>query len=99
MRQKLQQGISLVVDRYTFSGVAFTSAKPGFGIEWRRSPDVGLPKPDLVVYLQVSPAVAAQRGEFRAERCETSDLQKSVLRRFQQFKKEPSLNWQVGNHR
>lgn len=28
IRQKLEQGISLVVDRYAFSGVAFTSAKP-----------------------------------------------------------------------
>ncbi|CAB1323764.1 unnamed protein product [Coregonus sp. 'balchen'] len=28
MKEKLKQGISLVVDRYAFSGVAFTSAKP-----------------------------------------------------------------------
>uniref|UniRef100_A0A671VWS9 dTMP kinase n=1 Tax=Sparus aurata TaxID=8175 RepID=A0A671VWS9_SPAAU len=28
MKRKLEQGISLVVDRYAFSGVAFTSAKP-----------------------------------------------------------------------
>ncbi|XP_030647523.1 thymidylate kinase isoform X2 [Chanos chanos] len=28
MKKKLEQGISLVVDRYAFSGVAFTSAKP-----------------------------------------------------------------------
>lgn len=27
MREKLHQGITLVVDRYAFSGVAFTSAK------------------------------------------------------------------------
>lgn len=28
MKKKLEQGITLVVDRYAFSGVAFTSAKP-----------------------------------------------------------------------
>ena len=28
IKEKLDQGISLVVDRYAFSGVAFTSAKP-----------------------------------------------------------------------
>ena len=28
MKRKLEQGISLVVDRYAFSGAAFTSAKP-----------------------------------------------------------------------
>lgn len=27
MKEKLQQGITVVVDRYAFSGVAFTSAK------------------------------------------------------------------------
>lgn len=27
MKEKLSQGITLVVDRYAFSGVAFTSAK------------------------------------------------------------------------
>ena len=27
MKKKLQAGVSLVVDRYAFSGVAFTSAK------------------------------------------------------------------------
>lgn len=28
MKKKLEQGTTLVVDRYAFSGVAFTSAKP-----------------------------------------------------------------------
>lgn len=28
IKEKLQQGVTLVVDRYAFSGVAFTSAKP-----------------------------------------------------------------------
>lgn len=28
MKKKLEQGTTLVVDRYSFSGVAFTSAKP-----------------------------------------------------------------------
>lgn len=27
MKEKLSQGVTLVVDRYAFSGVAFTSAK------------------------------------------------------------------------
>ncbi|XP_036409675.1 thymidylate kinase-like [Megalops cyprinoides] len=95
IREKLQQGISLVVDRYAFSGVAFTSAKPGFSLQWCMNPDVGLPKPDLVLFLQLSPAVAAQRGEFGNERYENSDFQGTVLQRFQQLMKDPSLNWQV----
>ncbi|KAJ8277079.1 hypothetical protein GJAV_G00071260 [Gymnothorax javanicus] len=95
MREKLDQGINLVVDRYAFSGVAFTSAKPGFSVEWCKNPDVGLPKPDLVLFLKLHPAEAAQRGQFGAERYEQSDFQKIVLQRFEHLMKDPSLNWQV----
>nr|XP_023678059.1 thymidylate kinase [Paramormyrops kingsleyae] len=95
IKKKLQQGVTLVVDRYAFSGVAFTSAKPGFCLEWCRNPDVGLPKPDLVLFLQLSPAEAAKRGQFGVERYETSDFQQTVQHRFNQLMKDPSLNWQV----
>ncbi|XP_048845695.1 thymidylate kinase [Brienomyrus brachyistius] len=97
MKEKLQQGVSLVVDRYAFSGVAFTSAKPGFCLEWCRNPDVGLPKPDLVLFLKLSPDEAASRGQFGAERYETSDFQQAVQDRFKQLMKDPSLNWQEMN--
>ncbi|XP_028817268.1 thymidylate kinase [Denticeps clupeoides] len=95
MKQKLEKGISLVVDRYAFSGVAFTSAKPGFGLEWCKSPDVGLPKPDLVMFLQLPPSVAAARGEFGTERYETSVFQQAVQSKFDQLMEDPTVNWQV----
>ncbi len=36
MLEKLQQGTTLVVDRYSFSGAVFTAAKkaPGLDLEW-----------------------------------------------------------------
>lgn len=36
MLSKLRQGITLVVDRYSFSGAVFTAAKqiPGLNLEW-----------------------------------------------------------------
>lgn len=36
MARKLQDGITLIVDRYSFSGVAFTAAKekPGLDLDW-----------------------------------------------------------------
>uniref|UniRef100_A0A1A7X5X5 Thymidylate kinase n=1 Tax=Iconisemion striatum TaxID=60296 RepID=A0A1A7X5X5_9TELE len=95
MKKKLDQGITLVVDRYAFSGVAFTSAKPGFCMDWCMKPDVGLPKPDLVMFLQLSPAEAALRGQFGNERYETSVFQKSVQQKFEQLMKDPSVNWKV----
>ncbi|XP_074492599.1 thymidylate kinase [Sebastes fasciatus] len=97
MKKKLEQGITLVVDRYAFSGAAFTSAKPGFCLDWCMKPDVGLPKPDLVMFLQLSPAEAALRGKFGEERYETSAFQKAVQQKFEELMKDPSVNWQVIN--
>ena len=66
MRKRLEEGVTLVVDRYAFSGVAFTAAKvpqrilgapssPPQGIErdWCWAPERGLLAPDLVLYLDM----------------------------------------------
>ncbi|XP_034387064.1 thymidylate kinase [Cyclopterus lumpus] len=95
MRKKLEQGITLIVDRYAFSGVAFTSAKPGFCLDWCMKADVGLPKPDLVMFLQLSPAEASLRGQFGEERYETGVFQSVVQQRFEELRKDSSINWQV----
>lgn len=49
MRERLNSGTSLVVDRYAYSGVAYTAAKPGLDFEWCKHCDAGLLKPDLLV--------------------------------------------------
>ncbi|XP_029904880.1 thymidylate kinase [Myripristis murdjan] len=95
MKKKLEQGITLVVDRYAFSGAAFTSAKPGFSLDWCMKPDMGLPKPDVVMFLQLSPTEAALRGQFGEERYENSVFQRAVLQKFEQLMKDPSVNWKV----
>ncbi|XP_029356268.1 thymidylate kinase isoform X1 [Echeneis naucrates] len=95
MKKKLEQGITLVVDRYAFSGVAFTSAKPGFSLDWCKNSDTGLPNPDLVMYLQLSPAQAALRGQFGEERYETSNFQRKVQQKFEQLIQDSSVNWKV----
>ncbi|XP_028339418.1 thymidylate kinase isoform X2 [Physeter macrocephalus] len=96
IKEKLSQGVTLVVDRYAFSGVAFTSAKENFSLDWCKQPDVGLPKPDLVVFLQLQLAEAAVRGEFGRERYESSPFQQRALQRFQQLLGDSSLPWKVG---
>ncbi|PNT74664.1 hypothetical protein BRADI_1g19950v3 [Brachypodium distachyon] len=54
MESKLLGGTTLVVDRYSYSGLAFSAAK-GLEIEWCKAPEVGLLAPDLVIYLDVQP--------------------------------------------
>ncbi|XP_036865437.1 thymidylate kinase isoform X1 [Manis javanica] len=95
IKEKLSQGVTLVVDRYAFSGVAFTSAKENFSLDWCKQPDVGLPKPDVVVFLQLQLAEAAARGEFGRERYENGTFQERALQRFHQLMGDPSLNWKV----
>ncbi|CAN4110152.1 unnamed protein product [Withania somnifera] len=77
MEEKLKSGTTLIVDRYSYSGVAFSSAK-GLDIGWCKAPEIGLLAPDLVIYLDVSPEQAAERGGYGDERYEQLDFQKKV---------------------
>uniref|UniRef100_A0A8C0FBF2 Thymidylate kinase n=1 Tax=Bubo bubo TaxID=30461 RepID=A0A8C0FBF2_BUBBB len=95
MKEKLHQGITLVVDRYAFSGVAFTSAKENFCLDWCKQPDVGLPKPDVILFLHLSPEEAAERGNFGNERYENSSFQEKVLQSFSHLMKDKTLNWKT----
>lgn len=92
MLELLKQGTTLIVDRYAYSGVAFTSAKQGFNIDWCRQPDIGLPRPDTVLYLTLTSEAAAKRGGFGEERYEQTDFQKSVANKFEILK---DADWQV----
>ncbi|GKV16683.1 hypothetical protein SLEP1_g27291 [Rubroshorea leprosula] len=57
MEAKLRAGTTLLVDRYSYSGVAFSSAK-GLDIGWCKAPEAGLLAPDLVLYLDIPPEVS-----------------------------------------
>ena len=41
----LDAGQHVLIDRYAYSGVAFSAAKAGMDLDWCRGPDRGLPKP------------------------------------------------------
>lgn len=47
------------------------------------------------MFLQLSPAEAALRGQFGEERYETSVFQRTVQQKFEQLMKDPSVNWKV----
>lgn len=81
MEDKLRSGTTLIVDRYSYSGVAFSSAK-GLDIEWCKAPEIGLLAPDLVVYLDISPEKAAERGGYGGERYEQLEFQKKVAKSY-----------------
>lgn len=91
IRNALQNGQTVVLDRYAFSGVAYSAAK-GLDFDWCKAPDVGLPEPDLVVYLDMPFEVAAKRAEFGAERYEHENMQRAVKKQFTRLRDQ---NWTV----
>ena len=54
----LNEGVTIVCDRYSFSGVAFSGAKDGMNMEWLKGPEEGLPAPDRVIYLDIDVEVS-----------------------------------------
>ena len=97
MKRKLESGVNLVVDRYAYSGVAFTMAKGKKELdkEWCMGPDRGLIQPDKVFFLELSPEVAAQRGGYGGERYEEESFQAKVLKEFDSMKQR--AEWEVIN--
>lgn len=81
MKRLIEAGTNVISDRYIYSGVAFSMIK-GLDQTWCRAPDVGLPAPDLILFLDVATDVAATRGGFGEERYEKAETQILVRRAF-----------------
>ena len=92
MKKALEAGQHVIIDRYAFSGVAFSAAKEGMDLEWCRQPDRELPKPDLVCFLDVSPEEASKRGNYGNEKYEKVEFQAKVR---DNYKKLEEDNWEV----
>ncbi|KAI8089594.1 thymidylate kinase-like protein [Halteromyces radiatus] len=91
MTSLLEQGTTIIVDRYAFSGVCFSAAK-GLDFEWCRQPDVGLLTPDVVMFMDLSMDEAEKRGGFGEERYEKRELQLKVR---QEFQKMMDSSWKI----
>jgi dTMP kinase len=84
IRAALERGETVVIDRYAYSGIAFSAAKgvQGMDLDWCASPDKGLPQPDVVMFMRLPPAVAEARGGFGEERYEKTAFQAKVREQF-----------------
>lgn len=89
---QLSAGHSVILDRYAYSGVAYSVLK-GFNYDWCRSPDRGLPKPDCVVFLYAEAEALRKRSGFGAERYERTEIQLEARRVFLEKLCDP--NWFV----
>jgi len=85
IKSSLESGVTVIIDRYAYSGAAFSAAKPGLNLSWCKKPDVGLPRPDLVCFLDVSEDVAKQRADFGGERYEKTEFQQRVRTNYERL--------------
>lgn len=88
LRAHLDQGTNVVVDRFSYSGAAYSR----LDLDWCMSMESGLPRCDTMLYLDLSPSQACARGGWGAERFETREIQTRVRARFQRLK---TPDWHV----
>jgi dTMP kinase len=75
----------VIIDRYYYSGIVYSAAKhnPTLSLSWARHPDVGLPRPDVCLFLDISAEEAAKRGGFGEEKYEKQEMQDRVRELFE----------------
>lgn len=85
IEEDISRGVSVIVDRYSYSGAVYSAAKanPSLPLQWAWQPEVGLPRPDICIFLNISPEQAAKRSGFGVERYENSTMQNRVREIFQ----------------
>ncbi|KAF8253124.1 thymidylate kinase [Wilcoxina mikolae CBS 423.85] len=88
----LASGETLILDRYIYSGIAFSVAK-GLDYSYCRAPDVGLPKPDAVIFLDLPTETAEGREGFGGERYEKRELQEKVKEVFKEVREREGGEW------
>lgn len=80
----LASGTTVICDRYYHSGIVYSAAKrnPALTLPWARAPEVGLPRPDLVLFLDLEEAQARARGGWGGEVYERGEMQRRVRELF-----------------
>ncbi|XP_022232215.2 thymidylate kinase [Drosophila obscura] len=92
IRKELLAGTTLIVDRYSYSGVAYTVAK-GLDFDWCYAPERGLIKPDAVFYLKTASENLSNRGKYGEERYEKLEFQHKVAEVFNRICERESSYW------
>lgn len=91
----LLQGTHVILDRYVYSGIAYshTASREGpssssghhLDFKWLEAPDLGLLKPDILIFLNVSPYDTRDRPGFGQELYEKLEFQNKVFRCFERI--------------
>ncbi|ORX64686.1 deoxythymidylate kinase-like protein [Anaeromyces robustus] len=91
VKKMKEEGVTYVIDRYAYSGIAYSMAN-GIDKEWCQKMESGLPKPDVVLFLDLSVEDASKRGEYGLERYEKKAFQQKVRDNYHELIED---NWKV----
>ncbi len=76
--ESLSNNVDVILDRYSYSGIAYSNAK-GIDLGWCSTPERGLPKPDIVIYLKADNVEELSKREgYGEEIFERTEFQKKV---------------------
>lgn len=80
----LASGTIVVCDRYYLSGLVYSVAKrnPALQLSWAKAPEIGLPRPDIMLFLDLNEETARARGGWGCELYEKVEMQKHVRELF-----------------
>ncbi|POR31924.1 Thymidylate kinase [Tolypocladium paradoxum] len=83
----LAAGTTIICDRFYHSGIVYSAAKqnPSLSLSWARAPDRGLPRPDVVLFLDLDEARAESRGGWGDELYEKAEMQRTVRSLFREM--------------
>lgn len=91
IRTNIERGTTVIIDRYSYSGMAYSSVK--LDLNWCREVEKGLPKPDLVIYLELSKEVQYTRAGFGDERFETREMQEKTRIQYEKVMDMSKETW------
>lgn len=74
----------MVCDRFYHSGIVYSAAKQNrsLSLSWAKAPEAGLPRPDVVLFLDLDEEVARRRGGWGGEVYEKGEMQRRVRELF-----------------
>ncbi len=83
----------ILCDRYVASGRAYTIAQGNISLDWCRQLDVGLPKPDLTIYLENSSFRLPQDPNYEESRFDIPLVQQEIKATFERNRGIDDEKW------
>ncbi|KAI1466452.1 thymidylate kinase-domain-containing protein [Daldinia caldariorum] len=80
IKAELEAGHTIICDRFYHSGIVYSAAKniKTLSLSWAKAPEIGLPRPDMVLFLDLEEEVARGRGGWGGEVYEKGEMQRRV---------------------